>query len=672
MAASSQDSVNMGAILSALSEKLDSLASDVASLRNGESPPLHPPPPPPAHNNHPKPHMKLKVPKFDGSDAIGWIFKINQFFDFHQTPDPDRLTIASFYMDGPALGWFQWITRSGMIQSWPEFLMALETRFALSFYDDPRGALFKLTQRGTINQYLTEFERLVNRVETALAKIQEDKIADRRKTFKPHHTFAPTPAVNNTPVNATSPPPSVSKPPSKIPFRKLSPEEIASRRERNLCYNCDETFSPQHRLESAPTTDAQLSLHAMSGSINQNTFRILGTIAKQQVTILVDSGSTQNFIQDRVAKFLGLSITLAPHPFRVMVGNGSTLECAMQCTGVNFIIQGNHFTSDFFVLPLGGAEVVLGVPWLTSLGPILVDYTTLLMRFTHLGQPIELKADAPFKPKDISAPQMKRCVSTNSVSFFLHLQHILDLSLEAQSTIPEIQTLLTRYQTLFHPPSSLPPQRTHDHRNHLIPDAAPVNVRPYRYPYFQKSEIEKQTAELLQSGMIRPSRSPFSSPVLLVKKKDGTWRCCIDYRALNAITVKDRFPMPTIDELLDDIGSASWFSKLGGGEDHEVAVPGPPMLVGPRLLHLRLRLNCLLHPLIIWLGLPPEETSWEKWSELQATYHLEDKVTFHGEGIDSDNTMGTSKGGVDINTTTRNWPKRIPRRPIHLNDYVPK
>jgi hypothetical protein len=279
---------------------------------------------------------------------------------------------------------------------------------------------------------------------------------------------------------------------------------------------------PELQPSLPPPTDAQLSLHAMSGFPAPNTFRILGTIAKKQLTILVDSGSTQNFIQDRVARYLGLPVTPASQPFKVMVGNGNTLDCTSQCVNVTFIIQGNKFVADFFLLPLGGAEVVLGVPWLVCLGPILTDYTKLQMQFTYLGRPIELQADAPFKPKDISAPQVKRCIETNSISLFLHLQHIPDPPREPTSPPPIIQTLLHQYQSLFDQPQSLPPPRSHDHRIHLLPDASPVNVRPYRYPYYQKAEIEKQIAEMLQAGLIRPSRSPFSSPVLLVKKKDDT------------------------------------------------------------------------------------------------------------------------------------------------------
>ena len=108
--------------------------------------------------------MKLEIPRFDGVDPIGWIFKVNQFFDYYGTPEHERLQIAAFYMEGRALSWFQLMSANAQFTSWPAFIQALQTRFAPSQYEDPIGTLCKLMQKGTVAAYLSEFEDIANRI----------------------------------------------------------------------------------------------------------------------------------------------------------------------------------------------------------------------------------------------------------------------------------------------------------------------------------------------------------------------------------------------------------------------------------------------------------------------------------------------------------------------------
>lgn len=269
-----------------MTHKLDTLISTLATKSPEPSPtsPHHASPSsPPSH----PPRVKLDVPRFDGSDPLGWIFKITQFFEYHHTPDHDRLTIASFYMDGRALAWYQWMAGNGQLSSWQSFLHALQTRFAPSQFEDPTGALFKLTQKTTVQAYLSEFEDLANRVvglpphfllscfvaglqadirrevqplqpltvtqAAGLARMQEEKLIESRRHLRSRST-PPSPQLlptNPFPISSSTLPfGSTVKPLSVVPLKRLTPEELISRRERGLCFNCDERYHRGHRCQS--------------------------------------------------------------------------------------------------------------------------------------------------------------------------------------------------------------------------------------------------------------------------------------------------------------------------------------------------------------------------------------------------------------------------------------
>lgn len=192
-----------------------------------------------------------------------------------------------------------------------------------------------------------------------------------------------------------------------------------------------------------------------------------------------------------------------------MIDNGNTLDYDTSSLQVPLIIQGHSFTIDLFHLPICGADIVLGVQWLKLLGLITTNYTTLTMTFSNLGQQITLRTDAPLIPSSASAHQVKCLAQTQSISTLFHITPVPAQTSYSSSphhllpsTPSSISSILARYPDIFVEPTHLPPNCTIQNHIHFLPNTNLVNVKPYRYPHFQKSEIEKQISTMLDAGLI--------------------------------------------------------------------------------------------------------------------------------------------------------------------------
>jgi hypothetical protein len=319
-----------------------------------------------------------------------------------------------------------------------------------------------------------------------------------------------------------------------------------------------------------PTTDVidhHLSLNAMNGCSSLGTLRFTGQVNGKDVQILVDDGSTDNFFQPRLAKFLKLPIEPVPN-FNVLVGNGHKMVAEGKISYLTVSVQGHDMHIPVFLLPFAGADLILGSSWLATLVPHVADYSALSLKFFLNGKFITLQGFANNVPGQAHLHHLSRMSHTHAISeiftmFCFNMVTDTASTIVLPASLPvDLTQLLTSYSHLFQSPTSLPPERQQNHSIPLLDESKIVKVRPYRYPHSQKTQIEIMVADMLNQGIIQPSTSPFSSPIILVKKKDGTWHFCTDYRALNALTIKDSFPLPTVDELLDELYGAKFFSKL--------------------------------------------------------------------------------------------------------------
>jgi hypothetical protein len=248
------------------------------------------------------------------------------------------------------------------------------------------------------------------------------------------------------------------------------------------------------------------------------------------------------------------------------------------------------------ILPtlMQGIDLILGNDWLTR-HKAVIDYENRTCRFRgDTGKMVVLKADPPTPATCFSVASIQQAAKTEFISgkqaerMMRKSGHALLVLVQAQEHdlapqhksaptsaclaaaevhVPaglkaRLQDLLGQYKDVFEPLNELPPERNVGHAIPLEGEARPPFRRPYRLSKLEMEEVQKQVKELLSKGFIQPSCSPYGAPVLFAPKPDGTLRMCIDYRMLNKLTVRDRFPLPRVDDLFDKLHGKTCFSKL--------------------------------------------------------------------------------------------------------------
>ena len=188
-------------------------------------------------------------------------------------------------------------------------------------------------------------------------------------------------------------------------------------------------------------------------------------------------------------------------------------------------IQGLQLSLPVYLLQVVGADVILGATWLGSIGAHIHDYTARNIQFSHGSKEYIFQGQVPNFPSLAHFHQLKRLFATDAIYEYFALQWDNTwesaISPSLTSYPSELTALLQRYQIVLSIPAGLPSPRLHDHTIPLVKGAMPVKARPYRYPHSQKAHIETMV-EMLRDGIIQPSKSSFSSPVTLMKKKDGS------------------------------------------------------------------------------------------------------------------------------------------------------
>eukprot|EP00877_Chromochloris_zofingiensis_P003160 jgi/Chrzof1/12845/Cz07g09130.t1 len=303
------------------------------------------------------------------------------------------------------------------------------------------------------------------------------------------------------------------------------------------------------------------------------TMLFASTVSGVPATTLIDTGATEvAFVSRKWAERANIGVR--KHTQTVVLGDGSAAGVHGICS-VHVNVGAYCRKLKCLVIDMPDAfDVILGDAWLKKHRAVLMFRESRCVircgnrRISLSARVDPEQTDTPGTPV-CAAPflthmQAKRAIRKDQRTFLVHVQITPDINLaEAKINCEAVRPVLQNHQSVFAKLDGLPPER--GDAFYAIPleeGAQPPFRRMYRLSPREREEVEQQIKDLLAKGFIEPSTSPFGAPILFVQKKDGSLRMCIDYRALNKLTVKNRYPIPRIDDLLDRLHGATMFSSL--------------------------------------------------------------------------------------------------------------
>nr|GEW89971.1 putative reverse transcriptase domain-containing protein [Tanacetum cinerariifolium] len=244
--------------------------------------------------------------------------------------------------------------------------------------------------------------------------------------------------------------------------------------------------------------------------------------------------------------------------YEVELGDGRVASTNIVLKGCTINLVGHLFKIDLMPIELGTFDVIISMDWLVEQDAVIV-YGKKVVHIPYKNKNLVVEGDrGASRLKVISCIKARKFIERGSQLFVAHVTE----KEPQEKRIEDVPVIRDFPEAFPDDLSGFPPPRQVEFRIDLVPGVAPVERAPYRLEPSKMKELAKKLQELFEKGFIRPSSSPWGAPVLFVKKKDGSFRMCIDYRELSKLTVKNRYPLPRIDDLFDQLQGSCVYLKI--------------------------------------------------------------------------------------------------------------